>query len=238
MILLDRDKDVRRLKEEYGRRRQDAAYHCKYSIFNPGQLFMLQSRQRNLLEALNQTGITDLADKSILEVGCGGGGVLREMLALGADPGLLYGVELLPYRCVDAKRNLPWASITQADGRFLPFESSRFDLLLQFTMFTSILDAAVKQCIAEEMLRVLRPDGVIVWYDFWLNPTNPQTKGIRLSEIRNLFPGCTVLAQKITLAPPIVSRLIRFSRLFCEILEAIKIFNTHYLALIKKINKT
>lgn len=231
---MDRDKDVRRLKGEYERRRQDAGYRRKYSIFNPGQLFMLQSRQRSLLEALNQAGITGLAGKSILEVGCGGGGVLREMLALGSYPSLSYGVELLPYRCVDAKRNLPWASITQADGRFLPFEGRRFDLVLQFTMFTSILDKSVKQAIAKEMLRVLSTDGTIVWYDFWLNPTNPQTKGIRLPEIRNLFPDCTVQARKITLAPPIASRLIRISRLFCEILEAIKIFNTHYLAIIKR----
>ena len=42
--------------------------------------------------------------------------------------------------------------------------------------------------MAEEMVRVLRkPDGLIVWYDFWLNPTNKQTRGIRPTEIKKLF---------------------------------------------------
>lgn len=50
---------------------------------------------------------------------------------------------------------------------------------MQFTMFTSILDDTMKRNIAKEMLRVLKPEGIILWYDYYISkPTNPDTKGV------------------------------------------------------------
>jgi hypothetical protein len=82
-------------------------------------------------------------------------------------------------------------------------------------------------------LRVTRPTGLIIWYDFWLNPANPQTRGIRPAEIRRLFPKCLLRFHKITLAPPITRRLAPFAWGLCLFLESLKIFNTHYLVEIK-----
>ena len=48
---------------------------------------------------------------------------------------------------------------------------------------------------------------------FWLNPTNPQTRGVRPAEIRQLFPGCSFKFERITLAPPITRRLARIGKL-------------------------
>jgi hypothetical protein len=71
-------------------------------------------------------------------------------------------------------------------------------------------------------------------YDFWLNPTNRQTRGIRPSEIRRLFPGAHLEFYRITLAPPIARRLAPCSWLLCCLLERLQAFNTHYLVAIKK----
>ena len=101
---------------------------------------------------------------------------------------------------------------------------------MQYTVFSSVLDDSVKANLALEMLRVLRPDGMIIWYDFWLNPTNPQTRGIRPAEIRRLFPNCRYEFRRITLAPPIAHALAGRSWLLCYLLEKLWIFNTHYLA--------
>jgi hypothetical protein len=49
---------------------------------------------------------------------------------------------------------------------------------------------------------------MILRYDFRLNPTNPQTRGIRPKEIKRLFPGCAFEFHKITLAPPLARRII------------------------------
>ena len=227
------DADIRRLATEYDRRQGDRSNILKYSLFNASHFHAIQSRQRHLLKLLSKSGLEEFKDKSILEVGCGGGSVLREFLSFGCDPLKLCGVELLPYRCAGAKKQLPWANVIQADGRLLPIPDDCFDLVMQFTMFTSILDADVKQTIATEMVRVLKPGGAIIWYDFWLNPTNLQTRGIKLREIRRLFPECTIASKRITLAPPIARNLAKYSWLLCEILETAKIFNTHYIALIQ-----
>ena len=91
----------------------------------------------------------------------------------------------------------------------------------------------MKQKIASEMLRVVNDNGMILWYDFWLNPTNPQTRGIRPKEIKQLFPNCSFNFHKITLAPPIARRVVPVSWMLALFLENLKIFNTHYLVAIQ-----
>jgi hypothetical protein len=82
------------------------------------------------------------------------------------------------------------------------------------------------------MMKVTRPGGMILWYDFWLNPGNPQTRGIRPAEIELLFPNCTFEFHKITLAPPVARRLVPVSWIMCVFLENLKVFNTYYLVTI------
>ena len=85
------------------------------------------------------------------------------------------------------------------------------------------------------MLRVTKPDGLILWYDFlYDNPKNPDVRGVRKREIQRLFPGCSVGLRKVTLAPPIVRRLAARAWWLCTILEAIPLLRTHYLGVIRK----
>jgi len=182
---------------------------------------------------LRQENRSALAGKGILEIGCGSGGVLRELLWLGATPTLLHGVELLDWRLAEAKTATPHLNLVNADGRYLPYADDCFDLVLQFTVFSSILDDQVKRSVAAEMLRVVRRNGLILWYDFWLNPKNDQTRGIRPDEIRKLFPNCRYRFRRITLAPPIVRRLAPHFWTGCYLLEQLRILNTHYLVAIR-----
>jgi hypothetical protein len=82
------------------------------------------------------------------------------------------------------------------------------------------------------MLRVLKPGGSILWYDFWLNPANKRTRGIRPGEIRGLFPGCRFKFRRITLAPPLGRFLGSVSSGLTLLLEELRILNTHYLVMI------
>lgn len=225
--------DVDRLRAEYRARRRRLAGQDIYSLFNPGHLFMIQNRQRAVLALLRREGFFPLAGRRVLEVGCGDGGVLREFLAYGATPARLHGVDLLGWRLARGQPGLVGVPLTHADGRRLPFPVAHFDLVMQFTMFTSVLDPVVKRTLAAEMRRVLRPGGLILWYDYWLNPTNPQARGIRPAEIRMLFPGCHCHFVRITLAPPLARRLAPRAWLLCCILESLQVFNTHYLVAIR-----
>lgn len=225
--------DLARLREEYARRQQDTAGRERYSLFNAGQLFMIQQRQRALLSLLRRAGFAPLAGKRILEVGCGSGGVLLEFLCYGATPALLHGAELLGWRLAEAKTVVPQLPLVNADGQHLPYRDACFDLVAQYTVFSSILDEQVRRAVAAEMRRVLRPGGLIVWYDFWTNPLNPQTRGLRKAEIRALFPACQATFQRLTLASPVARAVAPYSWLTCHLLEGLRLFNTHYLAAIR-----
>jgi SAM-dependent methyltransferase len=225
--------DLDRLRAEYAERQRRLTSSDLYSLFNRGHLFAIQQRQRVLINTIRQASLAPLAGKSILEIGCGSGGVLLEFLTFGALPDMLFGIDLLFTRIVEAHDKLPLAGISCADGQSLPFPNGHFDLVLQFTALSSILDDDIKANVAREMLRMLKPDGAVLWYDFWLNPTNKQTKGIRPQEIRHLFPGCSVTHQKITLAPPVARRIVPWGWGFAIFLESLGILNTHYLAVIR-----
>lgn len=226
--------DQDRLRAEYAEREQRLTGSDIYSVFNPANLFMVQQRQRDVLHILRQNGFFPLKGKKILEVGCGGGGVLQEYLTFGATPKCLQGCDLLPMRIRQARQILPeHLLLACADGQYLPYTSQQFDLLIQYTVFSSILDDNLKARLALDMVRVLKPGGMILWYDFWLNPTNPQTRGIRPAEIRHLFPRCRFEFHKITLAPPITRRLVKVSWVLCAILEKLNLFNTHFLVAIQ-----
>ncbi|MCC7208172.1 MAG: class I SAM-dependent methyltransferase [Anaerolineae bacterium] len=226
--------DLDRLRTEYARRRQSESDKALYSTFNPAYLFALQQRQRATIQMLRRRGLGSLAGKHILEIGCGSGGVLLEYLGYGTTAASLAGIDLLPARLIDGHHRLPGLALACADGQKLPFPSGHFDLVLQYTAFSSVLDLQIKANMAAEMVRVVRkPDGLILWYDFWLNPNNPHTKGICPEEIKQLFSSCNIHLRRTTLAPPITRRLVRVSWILCELLENLRLLNSHYLAIIR-----
>jgi ubiquinone/menaquinone biosynthesis C-methylase UbiE len=225
--------DLDRLKEEYRARDERQTGKGAYGILSPGHLYLCQQRQWEVAALLRRHGFDSLGGARILEVGCGAGGVLRELVALGASPDRLHGVDLLDWRLHEARRIGLDFRLACADGQNLPYADGSFDLVLQYTAFSSILDPAVKRHVAAEMLRVLASDGLVIWYDFWLNPTNRQTQGIRPAEVRALFPSCRYEFRRTTLAPPIARRLARQSRLACSLLESLRLLNTHYLVAIR-----
>ena len=225
--------DLNRLRHEYDIRDRRLENHDIYSPFNCSYLFARQSRQRNTLSLIRENYHSCLDNAQILELGCGRGGELIEFLSYGATLSHLHGIDLLFNRVQDAHRILPHLPLTCADGQNLPYAGSVFNLVLQYTVLSSILDDNIKQNLANEMLRVLKPDGFILWYDFWLNPTNPHARGIRPAEIRRLFPGCRFVFRRITLAPPVARRLVPLSWMGCLFLEKLRIFNSHYLVAIR-----
>jgi ubiquinone/menaquinone biosynthesis C-methylase UbiE len=225
--------DLARLRIEYEDRERRFAGTNVYSWTNLANLFAIQGRQRAILYVLQKKGFKDLPSLAIFELGCGGGGVLAEFLSFGASPRNLYGIDLLFDRLLHAHTQLPASRLINADGRSIPFSYNSFDIVLQFTALSSILDPVIRQKLAQDMMRVLKPNGIILWYDFWLNPTNPQTHGIRPAEIRELFSNCTYEFHKITLAPPLARRIVPISWGLALFLESLKIFNSHYLALIR-----
>jgi SAM-dependent methyltransferase len=206
----------------------------RYSYFSPSNLFILQGRQQRILSMLRQHEIDRLDGLRILEVGCGEGGVLQEFMTYGANPSNLHGSDLVYERVRRAHSRNCLVSCTCSNGENLPYQESTFDLILQFTVFSSILDRRVRRRVAGEMMRVLhKPDGAILWYDFWINPRNRETRGIRPGEVIKLFPNCRYDFRRITLAPPLARLLVPVSWPLAALLQHLGMFNSHYLALIR-----
>jgi ubiquinone/menaquinone biosynthesis C-methylase UbiE len=234
MLQHDVSDERRRLQTEYAHRDRRLAGSDVYSPLNVANLFAIHQRQRATVGLLRRHGITSLSGKNILEVGCGRGGVLLEYRSLGATAGCVHGVDLIFDRLRGAVQVLPDLKLVCADGQDLPFPAGTFDLVLQYTALSSLLSDQVKDRVAREMLRVVhQPGGLIVWYDFWLNPSNPQTRGIRPAEIRRLFPSCQLEFTRVTLAPPIARRLVPISWLVSQGLESVGLANSHHLVAIE-----
>ncbi len=225
--------DLERMRAEYRRRAGSAGDRQRYSPFNPAYLFETQQRQRHTLDLLRRHGLETLAGRRVLEIGCGRGGILREFLGYGVAARDLVGIDLLEDRLAEAQAQLPGVGLANCDARYLPFGDASFELVLQYTAFSSVLDDAVKAAMAAEMRRVLRPGGLIVWYDFWINPTNPQARAIRPAEVRRLFAGWRCTFRRVTLAPPLARRVVPLSWTAALLLEKLRLLNTHDLAIIE-----
>lgn len=234
---MDEISEADRIKKAYERRRESVSSKL-YSFFNPAHLFMVQRRDQEIIEALKLYGISALENKKILDIGCGGGRELGTFIRYGARPDNLFGIDLLESRIDDAREINPQIDFRCGDAASLPYGDDSFDIVMQFTVFTSILDTRMKREIAGEMLRVLKHDGIILWYDYHMNnPRNSDVRGVKKKEIHALFPGCEIYLKKITLAPPLTRFIAPHSWIACYLLEKIRILNTHYLGVIKKTHK-
>ena len=225
-----------RIRKVYSKRKDTACYSDLYSCFNPGQLFMIQERERRMLGLLQQHGYEDLKSKTLLEIGCGSGHSLREFIKWGALPENIVGIDLLADRVAEARRSCPSEiKIECRSAAKLEIFDESFDLVLQSTVFTSILDSSLKQQVASEMMRVVKRSGLILWYDYHVNnPRNSDVRGVKRSEIAELFPGCRIELKRITLLPPLTRLLAPYSYWACYLLERLPPLCTHYLGVIQK----
>ena len=223
-----------RIRSEYARRAAEIAGD-RYAFTDPAQTLIVQEAERLLVQALVRAGMTPLAGRRVLEVGCGGGGWLARFALWGAPADGLAGIDLVPDRAAAAAARLPGADVREGDAARLPWDDASFDVVFQSMMFSSVLDAEVRRAAAAEMDRVLKPGGVILWYDFFVSePRNASTRGMRRSEIASLFPGFSASLRRATLAPPLARRLAPRLRPLAVALTGLRVLDTHLVGTLRK----
>ena len=97
--------ETARIIDEYARRREEIPSDY-YSFFKAGILFTYQQRVRAVIDGLHRAGISQLRDRSILEIGCGRGDWLVDLETWGAQRKNLAGIELQPDRGEAARGRL------------------------------------------------------------------------------------------------------------------------------------
>lgn len=208
----------------------------RYSLLRPDVWQTVHERQRVMLGMFQRHGAGDLSDLRLLEVGCGGGGNLLELLRAGFAPQHLAGAELLPERCAAARAVLPDAvRLHCGDALALDLAPASFDIVFVSTVFSSLLDDAFQQRMADALWRWVKPGGAVLWYDFTVNnPRNRDVRGVPLARVRALFPAGRVSARKVTLAPPIARRVTRLHPSLYTAFNAVPLLRTHVLCWIAK----
>lgn len=227
--------EVERLKKVYRGYLDSDAVNTRWAQQNPGNQAIVRERMAAIKTLLFRAGRASCAGRAILEVGCGSGATLASMQQMGAGPADLFGVDLLPDRVALAGKRYPDMAFLAGNAEALPFPDERFDLVLLFTVFSSILDQAMTAHVAAEVRRVLCPGGAVLWYDFRFdNPRNPHVRGMKKATIRALFPGFAIALKTITLLPPLARRLGPATGMLYPLLASIPLVRTHYLGLLVK----
>jgi SAM-dependent methyltransferase len=223
-----------RIRAAYARRKREVSPD-RYSETNPRALIFQRELESRILELLMEKRIGPLAAARVLDVGCGEGRWLRRFVQWGASPANLAGVDLLPERIAAAHETCPSAvRLFCCNAGELPFAVQSVDIISCMTVFSSILASSLRDAVAAEILRVLRPGGIVVWYDFFVdNPANPDVRGVGKAEIARLFSGCDVELARITVAAPL-GRAVATLPFVYAALARCRIFCTHYLGWIRK----
>ncbi|HXJ47524.1 MAG TPA: class I SAM-dependent methyltransferase, partial [Candidatus Acidoferrum sp.] len=216
-------------------RELEAGAGSRWDLSNHGNRMVLAERRRLASKLLGEAGWIPLSDRRVLEVGCGGGSELGWMLELGASPSSLVGVDLLPDRVAAARRTYPKLEFHMGNAEQLDFPDGSFDLVMAFTVFTSILDESMARNVASEIQRVLRPGGGLLWYDFRYNsPANHNVRGVGSQRVRDLFPELQGDLHSITLLPPLARRLGPLTAPAYHALASLPPLRSHLMGLLRK----
>jgi ubiquinone/menaquinone biosynthesis C-methylase UbiE len=222
------------IKARYERRKNISSH--RYSILNPATILIEQEKERAMIKWIKENRLEPLENKKLLEFGCGIGINIQKFIRFGFTPSNIFANELMDERLQIAKKLLP-AQVNFYNGSVmnLHFNENYFDIVFQSMVFSSILDLDYKYKLAEKMWHWVKPGGGILWYDFiYDNPQNPDVKGVRLNELKNLFKGAKIVKKKITLAPPISRIVTRIHPNLYYLFNSIYFLRTHLLVWIKK----
>lgn len=170
---------------------------------NQGQAAIVHERDR-MIEELIRLAVAP--GSHLLDVGCGYGTTLGELIAAGTI-GSGVGVDLLPERIAAARAKWPAIEFAVADAGHLPFPDASFDAVLSMTVLSSV-PLPARPAIASEIARVVRPGGAFIWYDMRVpSPSNPNVHPFRAADVAALFPGWLVRSRRLTVLPPIARHL-------------------------------
>jgi SAM-dependent methyltransferase len=225
--------ELARIGERYARRAERVAPTAGNDAFTR---FMVAEREAIYRTLLERHAGGDLRRLSLLEIGCGGGGEIARLIAMGLDPARIVGNELLPERLAAARARLPAeVRLIGGDASTIDLPNGSFDVVFQSTVFTSMLDEGLRERVARRMWELLRPGGAILWYDFTVdNPRNRDVRGVPIRRVRELFPSPPEVVMRVTVAPPIGRVVARFGAWAYRCAGALPFLRTHAILWIPK----
>jgi SAM-dependent methyltransferase len=217
------------------RPRHGAVTPALYAWHRPEIVSQVAARARVLAGLLACTVGTDLSPLRVLDVGCGNGGFLRQLIDWGARPSHLTGCELQPDHLEHARlHTAPGVRWHLGTLDALPGDSA--DLVSAHAVFSSILDEDERRVLAAEMWRVLRPGGWTMIFDVrYSNPRNTNVRRVSDVELLRFWPTEQRHYRTLILAPPLSRAISRLPWLVPELLGAfVPLLRSHFIYMARK----
>jgi SAM-dependent methyltransferase len=223
-----------RIKDVYRRWHGGAALD-RYAWHRREILQQVAARSRAFADLLSESMGGDLSSLRVLDVGCGTGGFLRQLIDWGADPARLTGTELQQDRLDHARRSTA-GGVNWRLGTLDTMGLHGYDLVSAQTVFSSILDAALRRELAGQMWRALRPGGWCLVFDFrYDNPRNPNVRKVTRAELDAFWPGERSRYRTLMLAPPIHRLLAPMPWMVSDLLAAVAPpLRSHFMYMVQK----
>lgn len=200
-----------------------------YGWRNPIGYYVRQRVRHCLIKMLNKHSLL-LADKNILDIGCGYGDWLRFFAEIRGTSRGLAGIDISSERIAKAKVINPGIEYTIGDALCLPFPEESFNMVTQFDTFEHFINKEILQKSANEITRVLKSNGFLLWFDLLPRHTSDSiNRGYSLEEVKALFPKFDLIDfkpifKKLNLGFTTVStayELPRFSLILTDLIEKI-----------------
>jgi ubiquinone/menaquinone biosynthesis C-methylase UbiE len=141
------------------------------------------------------------------------------------------------HRVEQAQRTHPTISWHVGSADELPYGDATFDLVMSSVVFSSILSEPLRQDIVDEMWRILKPEGLILFHDFThSNPRNTAVQGVTYKRVKQLFDrsGVRFDFRRMVLAPPVSRIVAPHAYWLAYMLEQLQVFNTHIIGIISR----
>ena len=230
----DKQSEQERIRHVY-RAWHGGAALARYAWHRPEILQQVAARSRTFAALLSSTVGADLSAVRVLDVGCGSGGFLRQLIDWGADPAKLTGTELQKDR-LDHARRCTAPGVTWHLGPLEGIPQDSFDLVTAQTVFSSILHPGLRRELGAQMWRALRPGGWCLVFDFrYDNPRNRNVRKVTRAELEAMWPGGQRRYRSLLLAPPINRLLAGMPYLATELLAAVApLLRSHFMYVVRK----
>jgi len=180
--------EVERIRQMYAERDLNPVIQERWAPFAEDEADHRNQQYWSMAQMFRRIGKSSLAGLKILDVGCGQGRFLRACLDMGASPQNLVGVDLHSAAIEEARRLSPQLRFHLGTGSELNFADGEFDLVTQFVVFSSIFHSGLRQRLAAEMFRVLKPGGYIFWWDLMITVAKSSPEPLRPRELFSRTP--------------------------------------------------
>lgn len=227
--------EAERIRRTYAEYREESGRGRLWGEQNAGNRSMVAERDALVERLLDERLVDRRSGARVLDLGCGPGMVLDGFVDNGFEAQCLVGVDLIVDRLIEARRGGSDLSLVAGNGMAVPLRSGSVDIACTYTVFSSIRDGEMAAGLARELGRVLRPGGLLVWYDLRRdNPRNPAVHGVKRSEIEHLFPGWDSHLEPVTLIPPLARRLGARTEAWYPRLARVRLLRTHLVGVLAR----